>query len=721
MEIWDIEKGAVLHRLTHRFNNIEQMRFSPDGGKLVAVGEPRVAVLWDAAAGKELQSITGSDMKSCAFSTDGQHLAIGCAGRINVFDAESGSLKREIELSPRHTMPDLAFAPNGRQLVAVLGPGPIALIDTKLWSVTKMIPNATSGQMLRSVSFVNDDLLVTASDQGFLPLRELDGTVIATAQGGAGSCLHVNVSSDSRQVATAGGWLYDMEQKKWTVTSDFKVRLWQLPESVWQKPAKTQPIVVTLKKDGRYLVAGRPVDDMVELMMRLRSTLEVDSDRQVVVESAEEYGIEPVKQLVALIRQLGGKQIRWPDWVPQEARSELQPSQAKTARIALRFSAPNGATVFEIQGEKVEGREIFDRVKALVTLKSDVVFQLELGEGVNPNSPSHAQALGGVQRVVESAGAKLELPALFVATLTRLKESSRREFQRSKVMQQIGLAMHAYHDNWKQFPPAKAEAKFDVEGRPILSWRVHLLPYLGHAALHKKFHLDQPWDSPHNKALLVEMPDLYKTTMEPTKTTFLAVVGDGTVYDGKTGLNITDITDGSSNTALVVDAGAERAVPWTKPEDLTLDNEDPIRAFGTSDFGNVFLVLMADERTEAVAFETAPEMLRNLFMRADGNVLDLDARRTTPLPMPAGTSEVRTEPLPPVIEMVPLRKLVGPVNWTPGLTFVGSSQLVLAVSENEWRVWDVRSGGRRVDQGGRKGGIRQDRREGSRAGEASRR
>src|SRR4051794_35047430 len=70
-------------------------------------------------------------------------------------------------------------------------------------------------------------------------------------------------------------------------------------------------------------------------------------------------------------------------------------------------------------------------------------------------------------------------------------------------LRQIGLAMHNYHDRHGQFP---AIAVFDDRGRPLLSWRVTVLPFMGQGPLYQKFRLNEPWDSPHNKALLGEMP-----------------------------------------------------------------------------------------------------------------------------------------------------------------------------------------------------------------------
>ena len=55
-------------------------------------------------------------------------------------------------------------------------------------------------------------------------------------------------------------------------------------------------------------------------------------------------------------------------------------------------------------------------------------------------------------------------------------------------------------------PPA---AITDKDGRPLLSWRVAILPFLDRSSLYAKFHLDEPWDSPHNLSLLDAMPNVY--------------------------------------------------------------------------------------------------------------------------------------------------------------------------------------------------------------------
>ena len=63
----------------------------------------------------------------------------------------------------------------------------------------------------------------------------------------------------------------------------------------------------------------------------------------------------------------------------------------------------------------------------------------------------------------------------------------------------------------------------------------------------------------------------------------MAVTGKGTAFpqDG-TKVKIADITDGTSNTIMVVEADDEAAVPWTKPADLPADPKQPTQGPGAA-------------------------------------------------------------------------------------------------------------------------------------------
>ena len=141
-------------------------------------------------------------------------------------------------------------------------------------------------------------------------------------------------------------------------------------------------------------------------------------------------------------------------------------------------------------------------------------------------------------------------------------------------IKQIMLAFHNYQSVNGHFPP---KAIFGADGEPKLSWRVALLPFLDQEALFQAFHLDESWDSPHNKALIARMPEVFTTPSSPTGdgTTRIRVFeGPGTMFDGSRGMKIEDITDGTSNTVAIV-AGRE-AVPWTRPGDLPYAQGKPL-------------------------------------------------------------------------------------------------------------------------------------------------
>ena len=115
------------------------------------------------------------------------------------------------------------------------------------------------------------------------------------------------------------------------------------------------------------------------------------------------------------------------------------------------------------------------------------------------------------------------------------------------------------------------------EGKPLLSWRVHLLPFLGEDALYKKFHLDEPWDSEHNKKLISHMPRVYRTPGQPFdgRAYYVLPTGAGTVFEGQERPKPDSITDPKGATILVVEVFDERGPTWTKPEDLKFDRADP--------------------------------------------------------------------------------------------------------------------------------------------------
>jgi hypothetical protein len=146
-------------------------------------------------------------------------------------------------------------------------------------------------------------------------------------------------------------------------------------------------------------------------------------------------------------------------------------------------------------------------------------------------------------------------------------------------LRQIMLGLHNYasensRNNSHTLPPAFT-AK---DGKPLLSWRVAILPYVDQKALCDQFHLDEPWDSEHNKKLVTKMPGVYlspASKLKDGRTVYLTPRGAGTAFPGERGVKFTQITDGTSNTVAVVEVDDDHAVPWTKPDDWKFDPDHP--------------------------------------------------------------------------------------------------------------------------------------------------
>lgn len=189
-------------------------------------------------------------------------------------------------------------------------------------------------------------------------------------------------------------------------------------------------------------------------------------------------------------------------------------------------------------------------------------------------------------------------------------------------LKQVGLAMHNYHDTYFRFPRADGDGEGTKTG---LSWRVHVLPYIGEAELYDEFHHDEPWDSEHNKTLIAKMPALYEgpNMNEPGKTSLHVFVGEKTPFHGDKGLGLREFTDGSSNTILAVMAGDDTADIWTKPGGLTFDAAAPKKALGN--VGKKVQILLADGSVHKVSMEIPDEDFANLVQLADGNPVPLSA------------------------------------------------------------------------------------------------
>ena len=232
--------------------------------------------------------------------------------------------------------------------------------------------------------------------------------------------------------------------------------------------------------------------------------------------------------------------------------------------------------------------------------------------------PKQLAAAGGGTLAV---GVGLLLPAV-----QKVREAAART-QSANNLKQIMLACHSYHDVMGHFPADIV----DKTGKPILSWRVAILPYIEQDNVYKNFKLDEPWDSEHNKKM---SSVTIKTFLSPSamaggagenvqgKTNYRGVSGPGAAFEPGKKIKITDFTDGTSNTIVVIETG--ELVEWAKPgNDFPFDPKKPLPKFKMPHAGG-FQVGLGDGSVRFIRETIAEATLKAMFTRNGGEVIPFD-------------------------------------------------------------------------------------------------
>lgn len=223
----------------------------------------------------------------------------------------------------------------------------------------------------------------------------------------------------------------------------------------------------------------------------------------------------------------------------------------------------------------------------------------------------------------------------------------------------IAAALKKYSDkNGRLFFPAT----YDPASRPLLSWRVELLPYLGYQQLYDQFHLNEPWDSPHNQTLLAAIPAEYQSPERfDTKTNYVIPVAAFTPFHRREGFGMQCFEDGASETVVVLEVDDVAAVNWTEPAELQLD----LNRF-TSVVGKLredgFFVIWGDGQMTGVSRDCSAAGLRAIFTYDGGESFVAESVRVKPVATVESPTEVAAtggaEPAAPMPADTPTDKQV---------------------------------------------------------------
>jgi hypothetical protein len=299
---------------------------------------------------------------------------------------------------------------------------------------------------------------------------------------------------------------------------------------------------------------------------------------------------EANKHTIVAAARIGQVEALFHDEFPRELVPFRSLLRAQSVTLTADVAAKTTVTARFAFADAAQARRAEPVFKTLIQLGSDTLLDVK-------KTLDREQEFGPVARpLIELATAALDKadvktdgtmviarvdaeigPAVAkaMAALPDLTEAAAGRTKSMNNLKQIGLAMHNYHDTMGYFPS-------DIVGpggKPLLSWRVQILPYIEQDNMYRQLDLTKAWDDPVNARVLEKMPDIFRVFDRDTKNKGTTYWQMPTITQQPNGprpfhipggkLRIADISDGTSNTLMVVEA--TDAVPWAKPGDMAFD------------------------------------------------------------------------------------------------------------------------------------------------------
>ena len=510
-----------------------------------------------------------------------------------MWDVETGARQQFSEETPGR-ISALAFSPDGSLLAST------SLLEhhVRLWDLkTRRVSRLLTGhaRSVNSVAFSPDgSLLATAGNDGVLGLWKVEtGRRRATLAGHALSLRTVAFSPDGRMLAL-------------TTWDDDDVRLWNVAEL--SAGYATGPGHI---RAGSLLFAAAVVSwpRLAHPARRAKGTSPWRSSFNATAGNTSKLRDEdagrrarcPSCQRELIVPQ--PKPLPDGDFAPLQELGPIRTSGKAIASFVLGLCVPISC--------------------ALTSLPAILFGILGLIDVNNPKKRLKGQGfaitgivLGGMSVLVIPVLLGLLLPAIQAArgrSTCSVHEQFETDFTGARQLRECQRQVPARGHLRRQRQAALELARL-------------ILPYIDSNGLYEQFHLDEPWDSPHNKPLSDQLPAVYECPSgmaPPGQTTYEVVVDPGSMFTGEpVGVDLKSVTDGTANTLMVVEA--TNPVPWTKPEDLSTAAGDSIPGIGSKHPGG-FNAAMVDGSIRFVrsspSSPLSPSSLKALVTRDGGELV----------------------------------------------------------------------------------------------------
>ncbi|QEL20090.1 DUF1559 domain-containing protein [Limnoglobus roseus] len=444
----------------------------------------------------------------------------------------------------------------------------------------------------------------------------------------------------------------------------------------WKLRKLYVPNAVETKVDGKSVYIDKQLDvglhfvDDKHLLIGPGPMVAAFLSRPVVLKGGITPAVEAAAKGMAVVAAVNVRALPIPPQAFEQVPENLRPL-LKADRITMTMDLKDAAPVIALRanygGEKMvaEAEEALkDAVKIAKTLMTQPKLQFEKAlyekenDGPRPVNelPQILGSLAGLGAISQANQLLDNLPikrdgndlmvsatipkefsmvagvypvalGLMLPAVQKVREAAARA-KSSNNLKQLAIAFHAYHDVNGKMPTNV----YDKNGKAMLSWRVHLLPYVEQDNLYKQFKLDEPWDSDNNKKLIEKMPKVFEVpnarATEVGKTFYQGFTcAKGTsprswfINDPAARTSFANITDGTSNSIMIVEAA--EAVEWTKPADVVYDPKKDVPKLGGHSSGG-FSVAMGDGSVRFIRDTIAQTALKAAITIDGGEVENID-------------------------------------------------------------------------------------------------
>lgn len=231
VRLWDARSGRELRALRGHEQEIRALAFHPGGKLLASCSRDTTIRIWNTETGAEEKILRGHTqvVASVAWSRDGKHLASGSYARskerpvygvVRIWNASTGEALREIPSDQYAPITTVAFAPDGRRLLAGSWDQSVKLydIDGAAEPIVRSLVPEIGYRAVNTVAWSPDGArFASGGKDGYLRLWDANSaTEWAKLTGHANWIWSVTWSPDGSRVASAS---VDQSIRLWDVRS----------------------------------------------------------------------------------------------------------------------------------------------------------------------------------------------------------------------------------------------------------------------------------------------------------------------------------------------------------------------------------------------------------------------------------------------------------------------------------------------------------------------